>query len=344
MPDNSPSPHTAFTALPCVDIAGLFSADLAERQAVADELGRAARDVGFLYITGHGVSPQLQSRLIARAKDYFAQPLDEKMRFYIGQSENHSGYVPEGEEKLGDGAVDCKEAYDVNYDYRAELGRRPMLGPTQWPDAHGFKEDVQSYYQAALNVADALFRGFALALQLDEDALSRHVNHPPSQLRMIHYPYNEQAPSDRPGIGAHTDYECFTILLPTAPGLEVLNGAGEWIDVPLKDNAFVINIGDMLEVLSNGQFVATSHRVRKVKEERYSFPLFCACDYDTEIAPIESLTKANPGRDYTSLKCGDHLYAQTIQTFTYLKNKLARGEISMPENSQSVDSFGYHGQ
>ncbi len=344
MSDRAPSTHTAFTALPCVDIAGLFSNDVAVRYKVAQELGQAATEVGFLYITGHGISRFLRQRLVNRAQEYFARPLDDKMRFYIGQSENHSGYVPEGEEKLGDGAVDCKEAYDVNYDYRAELGRRPMLGPTQWPDAPGFKEDVHAYYQAALNVANALFRGFALALELEEDALTRYVNHPPSQLRMIHYPYNSNAPSDRPGIGAHTDYECFTILLPTAPGLEVLNGAGEWIDVPLKEDAFVINIGDMLEVLSNGQFVATSHRVRKVKEERYSFPLFCACDYDTEIAPLESLTNSNPKREYISLKCGDHLYAQTIQTFTYLKERLARGEISMPENSQSIDSFGYHGR
>lgn len=343
MSDKS-SPHSAFTQLPTVDISGLFSDDPLCRLAVANELGRAARDVGFLYITGHGVSPALQMRLIEQAKAYFAQPLDDKMRFYIGQSENHSGYVPEGEERFGDGVADCKEAYDINYDYSAELGRRPMLGPTQWPDAPSFKDDVQAYYQAALHVADALFRGFALALNLEEDALSRMVNHPPSQLRMIHYPYNENAVHDRPGIGAHTDYECFTILMPTAPGLEVLNGAGEWIDVPLKDNAFVINIGDMLEVLSNGQFVATSHRVRKVKEERYSFPLFCACDYDAEISPIASLPKGREDRDYGSLRCGDHLYAQTIQTFSYLKQRLASGEICLPENARSVDSFGYHGQ
>lgn len=341
---DQPSPHSAFTQLPSVDICGLYSDDPQLRSAVAAELGRAARDVGFLYITGHGVSAELQARLIQRAKAYFAQPLADKMRFYIGKSENHSGYVPEGEEKLGDGAADCKEAYDINYDYRDERGRRPMLGPTQWPDAPGFKDDVQAYYHAALNVADALFRGFALALGLDEHTLSRRVNHPPSQLRMIHYPYNEQAAGDRPGIGAHTDYECFTILLPTAPGLEVLNGAGQWIDVPLKDNAFVINIGDMLEVLSNGQFVATSHRVRKVKEERYSFPLFCACDYDAEISPIPSLAKGRQDRHYETLKCGDHLYAQTIQTFSYLKARLARGEIQLPENARGVDSFGYHGQ
>jgi len=121
----------------------------------------------------------------------------------------------------------------------------------------------------------------------------------------------------------------------------VLNGAGEWIDVPLVENAFVINIGDMLEVLSNGEFIATAHRVRKVQQERYSFPLFCTCDYDTVISPlIHDESKAEQGA-YTSLKCGDHLYAQTIQTFKYLKEKLRKGEIQLPDGSKSLSSFGH---
>ena len=109
----------------------------------------------------------------------------------------------------------------------------------------------------------------------------------------MHYHYTPAVRTDSPGIGAHTDYECFTILLPTAPGLEVLNGAGDWIDVPLVDNAFVINIGDMLEVLSNGTYMATAHRVRNVAEERYSFPMFCNLDYDTVIAPLPELVSAD---------------------------------------------------
>jgi isopenicillin N synthase-like dioxygenase len=79
--------------------------------------------------------------------------------------------------------------------------------------------------------------------------------------------------------------------------LEVQNGAGEWVDAVVVEDAFVINIGDMLEVLSNGYYVATMHRVRKVKQERYSFPMFCACDYDTVIKPVESLSSLeNPSR------------------------------------------------
>ncbi len=336
----SATTHTAFTSLPIVDVSGLFSSDFGVREQTAMALGKAAQEAGFLYITGHGISPAVIDRLLACTRAYFAQPLEEKMRHYIGQSCNHSGYVPEGEEQFYPGVIDHKEAYDLGFDYLPSEGRRPMLGPNQWADMRGFREDIKTYYDAALELGRHLFKGFALALGLPENAFSKHVNTPPSQLRLIHYPCNPGA-SDRPGIGAHTDYECFTILLPTAPGLEVLNGAGEWIDVPLMDGAFIINIGDMMEVLSNGRFVATSHRVRKVVEERYAFPLFCACDYDTLIEPANELVDAaNPPR-YEPLRCGDHLYAQTIQTFMYLKRKLEAGELSLPERSRQLASFGH---
>jgi isopenicillin N synthase-like dioxygenase len=335
------TPHSAFERLPLVDIRGLFSTHENERTQAAAELGRAAAEAGFLYVTGHGVDPRIISRLKQRTAEYFAQPLERKMHDYIGLSSNHSGYVPEGEEQFVEGSIDHKEAFDVGFDYRLEEGRRPMLGANRWSALPGFKEDVKAYYDAVFSLSLTLFRGFALALGLAENAISQRVNHPPSQLRLIHYPFKPGALVDRPGIGAHTDYECFTILLPTAPGLEVLNGAGQWIDVPLVDGAFVINIGDMMEVLSNGTYVATAHRVRKVSEERYSFPMFCACDYDTVIEPIaQLLDPATPSR-YGPLVCGEHLYAQTLQTFRYLKQRVARGELSLPSGAKALSSFGY---
>jgi len=333
--------HIAFQQLPIVDVSLLSSTDFSDRQKVAQKLGKAARDVGFLYVTGHGISPEIIERLKTKTREYFSQPYEKKMEDYIGQSTNHSGYVPEGEEQFASATVDNKEAYDLSFDFLSTSGRKPMLGPNQWSTLPGFKDDIKTYYDAVTVLSNRLFQGFALALGLPEDTFTRLVTTPPSQLRLIHYPYNEIAPENRPGIGAHTDYECFTILLPTAPGLEVLNGAGEWIDIPIIDGAFVINIGDMLEVLSNGNFVATSHRVRKVAQERYSFPFFCACDYDTVIAPLPQLIDPEISSRYKPLACGDHLYAQTMQTFGYLKKQLAAGALQLPEGSQSLSSFGH---
>jgi isopenicillin N synthase-like dioxygenase len=308
-----------FQALPVVDVRDLEAEDPAARQAVADALGRAAREVGFLYVTGHGLDSRLTADLKAAAERFFAQPLARKMAFYIGRSTNHSGYVPEGEEVFVEGKIDRKEAYDTGLDCPGGDGRAPMLGANLWPDDPEFKAAVGAYYAAVAGLARRLFGGFALALGLPQDHFEAHLTAPPSQLRMIHYPFDVEASADQQGIGAHTDYEFFTLLQGTAPGLEVLNGAGQWIDAPPIPGAFVVNIGDMLEAWTNGIFTATSHRVRKVAEERYSFPFFATCDYWTVVEPHPAfVSPARPAR-YPRLVSGEHLFAQTVKTFAYLK-------------------------
>jgi isopenicillin N synthase-like dioxygenase len=325
-----------------IDVAYLRDGTLTQQEMVVVELSRAARDVGFLYVTGHGIPAQLFDNLLEVTRAFFAQPIEKKMAVYIGKSRNHRGYVPIGEEVFYSGSKDQKEAFDLSIDLPPGdpdyLSGNPLLGPNQWPDIRGFREAVDAYYTATLSFGRVLLRGFAAAMGEDPSAFDARVTKPPSQLRLIHYPYNADA-KDSVGIGAHTDYECFTLLHPTAPGLEVLNGAGEWIDVPPMPGAFVVNLGDMMELLANGEFVATSHRVRRVQEERYSFPLFFSFDYHTSVAPLPRfVTRNRPARP--SLIAGDHLYAQTVQSFTYQKQRLARGEIRLPDRALSLSSFG----
>lgn len=334
-----------FRSVPAIDIHGLFSDDPADRRAVADALGQAARDVGFFYVVGHGLSEALRAALLEQTQRFFALPSDTKMRYYIGKSDNHRGYVPPGEESPDPSKPDAKEAFDLALELPDDAPEvtagTPMMGANVWPDLPGFRDDVYAYYQAVFDVGRALMRGFALALGLPEQYFLDYVTRPPSQLRLIHYPYDPSA-EDAQGIGAHTDYECFTLLLPTAPGLEVMNGAGEWIDVPYREDALVINIGDMLEIWTNGAFVATSHRVRKVAEERYSFPLFFAADYHTIVAPLPQRVAQDGEARYEPLAAGDHLWAQTIQTFNYLKARLERGEIHLPEGARGTATLGQH--
>lgn len=310
-----------FQSVPVVDIAGLGSPDAADRQAVAEALGRAAREAGFLHVTGHGLNPALIDDLLAAAQRYFAQPMPVKMGCYIGGSTNHSGYVPEGEEVFPGGKIDRKEAYDIGLDWPHGDDRAPMMGPNLWPDDAGFKAAAEAYYSAISGLARRLFGGFALALGLPQDAFEAHLTCPPSQLRVIHYPFDPHAEPDQQGIGAHTDYEFFTLLHGTAPGLEVINGEGRWVDCPPIPGAFVVNIGDMLEAWTNGEFVATSHRVRKVGEERYSFPFFATCDYWTVVAPHPAFVSDERPARYRRLVSGDHLMAQTIATFGYLQDR-----------------------
>jgi isopenicillin N synthase-like dioxygenase len=122
-------------------------------------------------------------------------------------------------------------------------------------------------------------------------------------------------------------------------GPRVLNGAGEWIDVPPVPGTFVVNIGDMLELWTNGAYVATSHRVRKVAEERYSFPLFFNVDYHTEVKPLPQFASRD-GIQRPALRAGEHLFAQTAQTFAYLRNRVESGELVLPDGSLETGQFG----
>lgn len=320
--------------LPLVDISLLNSMNAEDRQQVANKLDQACKDVGFLYIRGEQFQPELFSNLLKVTQSYFSQPLEKKMKNYIGQSLNHSGYVPVGEEQFTESSIDLKEAYDINYDYQGAALKFPLLGPTQWPEDTAFKQHVLSYYQHLKAIGQQIFQSIAVALNLDEHHFDAYISHAPSQLRLLHYPFNPAA-QDAEGIGAHTDYECFTLLLPTAPGLQVLSKQGEWIDIPLLENTLVMNIGDMMEILSNGRWLATKHRVKKVQQERYSFPLFFSCDYDYVIQPVIP----NEQPRYPALKGGEHLFNQTAQIFSYLKKKVASGEIVL-QNARPLSSFG----
>jgi isopenicillin N synthase-like dioxygenase len=333
---------THFTEIPVIDMSGLMSDDAAAQLAAAGEIGRAAREVGFFYLRGHGMDPSLFDGVVKAAQDFFALPREDKLEVYIGNSRNHRGYVPEGEEVFAGKSSDLKEAFDLADDLPADdpdyVAGNPMLGPNQWPALPGFAETVNAYYRAVRAVGSSVFRGLALGLGEKPDYFDAVTTKPPSQLRLIHYPVDESAAS-RPGIGDHTDYEAFTLLRSTSPGLEVLAGNGNWVQAPPIDDAFVVNVGDMLELWTNGEYVATTHRVRAVEQERWSFPLFFSVDYDAVVRPMERfVTPERPA--LPSLVAGEHLYAQTAQSFVYLQKRLAAGEISLPEGSVALSSFG----
>jgi isopenicillin N synthase-like dioxygenase len=333
-----------FLSLSVVDVSALRDEPLDAPSARVEEtvaaLRRAASDVGFLYVTGHGVPAARIEALESVARDFFALPSAAKLGYYIGRSKNHRGYVPPGEEVFYSQTKDTKEAFDLSRDL-PDLDYGPagrLLGPNVWPrEVAEFRAVVTAYYDEVFALGRALLRGFALALDLPASYFDGYLQKPPSQLRLIHYQPAEPGTASM-GIGAHTDYECLTILHATAPGLEVINGAGQWVKAPPIPGAFVVNIGDLLEVWSNGVFVSTSHRVLPVAAPRYSFPLFFTVDYETRVEPLPHLS--TEGTRYSPLVSGEHLLAQTMQSFRYLIELRERGVISLPEGSRELSSFG----
>ena len=331
------------SACRCSISRGYKSPDLAVRERTAQALDHAAQSSGFFYVVEHGLPQALQDGLLQAAEHFFLLPEAVKQRYYIGSSRNHRGYVPPGEETFYAGSKDTKEAFDLSLDLPDTdpdyLAGNRLLGPNRWPvEVPEFQGRVYAYYQAVVALGRRLLRGLSLALGAPEAQFDAQLVKPPSQLRLLHYPAQPEA-SDSPGIGAHTDYECFTILLATSPGLEVLNAAGRWIDAPPIPGAFVINIGDLFEVLSNRRWVSTAHRVRKVRQERYSAPLFFNLDYHTEVAPLPHLAARDGGARYPSFRAGEHLLAQTAQSFGYLRREIERGILCLPENTAGLASF-----
>ena len=253
------------TAVPRIDVAPLI--DGCDVGQVAANIDRACREVGFFSIVNHGVDPALCLRLDALAREFFARPVEEKQRVaMIHGGTAWRGWFPlHGE--LTSGTPDHKEGYYFGRelapaDPRVESGV-PLHGPNLWPEEpHELRSVLTEYLNALESLGQHLTRAFSVALDLGPDTLQHGwFRDPVILLRLFRYP---PAAADSPpkGVGEHTDYGFLTMLWQDrSGGLEVRTDQG-WVEVPPDSNAFVCNIGDMLDRLTAGRYRSTAHRVR----------------------------------------------------------------------------------
>lgn len=189
-------------------------------------------------------------------------------------------------------------------------GRDPARCGNQWPKSlsDSFKEQVLSYFEAAQQVGMRLLVLLALALELPEEHFASQTMSSGSRLRLLHYP-PQIGPHDEKslGIGAHTDFECFTILAQQddVQALQVLNKNKQWINAPPIPGTFVCNIGDTLARWTNDLFVSTQHRaINRTGVTRYSIPLFFGPSYDTLIETLPSCITTDRPLKYDPIKAG----------------------------------------
>lgn len=320
-----------FDSIPLIDIEGLFSPHLADRQAVADKVGEACRTIGFLYITNHQVPQNLLDEVYRVADEFYSLPDEQKLQYDINRSGRHRGYVAIGglaADSHDQTAFDLHEAYEVSLelpdtdpDY---LAGNIMYGPNLW-SAHppDFQSVIYSYFKSVLSLGQLLFRCFALALDLPETYFDDKITKPMAQLRILHYPPQvETIDPKHLGVGAHTDYECFTILAQSAPGLQVRNNLDQWIEAPPIPGAFVINIGDVMARWTNDLFTSTVHRViNTTGEKRFSLPFFFGANYNAVIKCLESCqTEERPAR-YTPITAGECTVENITAAYSYRKNR-----------------------
>ena len=331
----------SFEQIPVVDVAELYSADAGERQRVADAIGEACRRVGFLYVRNHPVPEATIEGAHGAMRDFFALPLKAKMKLDIDAVQRHRGYVPLGGLYADPAAQpDLQEGYEISLELPDDdpdyLAGNIMLGPNVWPDEAlpGFRPAIYGYFEEVLALGRVLFGAFALSLGLDEDIFASVTAKPMGQLRLIHYPKLEgPVEADRIGIGAHNDYECFTILWQDQTGgLQVGNRDGDWVEAPPIPGSFVINVGDMMMRWTNDEFVSTPHRViNSSNRARYSMPFFFGCDFETMVEPLPQFTgPGNPPR-YPPTNCGWWTVNNITEVYEYRKD--FRGKIPNPERA-----------
>ncbi len=325
--------------IPIIDLNGLVSGTK-ERHEAAAKIGRACRDVGFFYIVGHGVEEDLQGRLEAVSRRFFAQELTAKLE--IGMAKGGRawrGYFPVGGE-LTSGKPDLKEGIY----FGAELAEghplvkaaTPLHGPNLFPSGlPEFKKIVLDYMAALTGVGHALMAGISLSLGLDESYFAdRYTADPLTLFRIFNYPPASPGAGEASpfGVGEHTDYGLLTILRQDLSGGLQIKIKSDWIDAPPVPNAFVCNIGDMLDRLTGGLYLSTPHRVQnRAGHDRLSFPFFFDPNFNAEVRPIQTGEVVNDNRearwDRASVHefrgtYGDYLLGKVSKVFPALRREV----------------------
>ncbi|NYD71601.1 isopenicillin N synthase family dioxygenase [Herbiconiux flava] len=288
--------------LPVLDLSRL-NGDAADAEAFRLELREATHDYGFFYLVGHGVPHELIERVMATARRFFALPEADKLAIENLNSPHFRGYTRVGGE-LTQGKVDWREQIDIGVE------REPVPvsdetpdymrldGPNQWPAAlPELQEVVGEWYEELNRVSLTLLRAWAVSLGAEEDVFDAAFAERPSTLiKIVRYP-GKSDPEPKQGVGAHKDSGVLTLLLvePGKGGLQVEKD-GAWIDAPPIDDAFVVNIGELLEVATNGYLKATVHRVisPRIGDDRVSIPFFYspALDATIPVLPLPEELKA----------------------------------------------------
>ncbi len=285
-------------------------------QRLADELGESFRSFGFAMIEDHGIDPALIARGWGLTAQFFALPEEEKRRYHIAGLAGARGYTPFGTEKAKDAEVsDLKEFWHVGREYPAEAA----LEPNVWPERPGgFREVFSRLYAEFDRVGALLLSRIALHLELPANWFDPAIEGGNSVLRLLHYP---PVADDRGGAiraAAHEDINLITLLLGAEEaGLELLGRDGRWLAVDPPPGALVVNIGDMLQRLTNHVLPSTTHRVRNPESarsasSRYAMPYFLHPRSDFAIAMLpHCVTDENPGR-----------YPQPITADAFLRQRL----------------------
>ncbi len=315
------------SAIPVIDVAPAI--DGSDVEGVAAQIHHAATEVGFFYISGHGIAPEVMEAAFAVTQDFFSQPVSVKETVAVNTDQR--GWMATGMSTLqGAKTHDLKEVFFWGAETAADdadvLARKPLVAVNQWPDAAypRLRNDLTPYYEAVCAVARQVMSALARSLDRPADFFAEAYTKPLARGQLVYYPPSTASDEaeERFGVAAHTDFGVLTFLLQDMNGgLQVKLKSGEWVEAPPIPGTIVCNIGDLLARWSNDRFASTLHRViNRSGRARYSIPVFFDPHTDTVVDPRD-LGVPDAECRYPPVTAGAHIAGRNKKSFAQFRKE-----------------------
>lgn len=307
-----------YEEIPSLDLSDFYNGDPEKKKTFVATLGEAYNNIGFVAIRNHFLTQEMQDRLYSAIKRYFALPDDLKKKYERTALAGQRGYTGKGKEHAkGRNTGDLKEFYHVGQELPANELVTEGYPANVWPDeVPELKEASVDVYKALEKTGAYMLRAIALYLGLSEDYFDTRIRNGNSILRPIHYfPIEnpEDVPADAVRAAEHGDINLITLLMgASADGLQVLRRDGKWIPITALPDQLVVNVGDMLERLTNKKLKSTIHRVvnpprDRMNVPRYSIPFFMHPRSEMSLAALPNCVSEENPRVWEDITAGEFL-------------------------------------
>ena len=310
-----------FKNIPSVDLADFTEGNKETKAAFVKELGKAYEEIGFVAVKNHGLSDALCAELYAQVKGFFTLSKEEKEAYEIEGLAGQRGYVSFGKEHAKNkNEGDLKEFWHFGQTVEDnDPIKEEYPDNVQVNELPKFNAVGREVYQKLEATGREMLRAIALHLNLDENYFDAKIHNGNSILRPIHYPPIIHEPKDAVRAAEHEDINLITLLMgASADGLQVLNKSGEWISVTALPDQIVVNVGDMLQRLTNNKLKSTTHRVVNPPREkwgtsRYSIPFFLHPRSEVSLNCLPScISESNP-KNFSDITAGEYLEQRIIE-------------------------------
>ena len=302
-------------AIPLVDLNKFVSGTDAEKKAFVDELGHAFQEFGFVGVINHGIPKELVARFYGESKAFFSMPLEAKEKYELHGLAGQRGYTAFGKEHAKQSNVgDLKEFFQIGQTVDAEHPLRSEypdnVDVTEIPD---FADTGKELYESFEASGEKLLQAIALYLKLDRHYFDEKISKGNSILRAIHYPPITQEPKSAIRAEQHEDINLITLLVgASAGGLQILDMKNQWLDIVPGEDEIVVNVGDMLQRLTNNYLKSTTHRVVNPPREewhrpRLSIPFFLHPKSEMDLTCLPSTVTADKPLAYEPITAGEYL-------------------------------------